>query len=182
MSTVQLAARPTKVMTSSASCLASCAPLPSWMTIWRHRGTESGFRQRLEVEPADEIEQRLVLGANAGELHALVDADRTGTARPACRGCRARRRRASARARASTISSGRLPGVGERGDVKVARQRESIAVAADDNRRRGRIRGKVLRVCGRAGHGSSVARRKSGFIAALQARSTLRRHGAHRNF
>jgi len=29
------------------------------------------FRKRLEVEPADEIEQRLVLGTHAGQLHVL---------------------------------------------------------------------------------------------------------------
>ena len=154
-STVQLAARPTKVMTSSASCLASCAPLPSWMTIWRHRGTASTFGSGLRSSPP--------MRSSSARCSARTPVSSTPLSR------RPHRNSAPGVSRRSSLAMSserdgpcfdhffrRLPRVGERGDVKVARQREAIAVAADDDRRRGTDPAKRwLLVCGHAGHGSS---------------------------
>ena len=49
------------------------------------RDVAGTFGQRLELESADEIEQRLVLGADAGQLDAFLLRARTETAHPACR-------------------------------------------------------------------------------------------------
>jgi len=46
---------------------------------------------------------------------------------------------------------------GERGYFKNTRQREVIAIAADDNRRPSRVRGSLLLVCRRTGHDLSEA-------------------------
>jgi hypothetical protein len=48
---VQLAARPRKVMMSSTSCRASCAPLPRSTTIWRQRATDATFGSGFRSSP-----------------------------------------------------------------------------------------------------------------------------------
>ena len=69
---VALAARPTKVTMSSVSCQASSRALAELDDDLAPPRNRIGCRQRLEVQAADEIEQRPVLGADAGELHPLV--------------------------------------------------------------------------------------------------------------